>query len=110
MCGEEGYPQKNTPRCILDRRVGRHQSSKRCGRTDSVARYNLAWHDFSPVYISIVESTACHFVSRFEFVSGILPLDAPHSKEESQCEEVDELYNADQTKPDEEAADAAEVT
>jgi hypothetical protein len=69
----------------------------------------VAWHDFSPVDISIVVNTAHNSVSSFECVPRIL-LGASHSKEEPQCEEIDKLHNADETKTDEKAADAAEVT
>jgi hypothetical protein len=83
---------------------------RRCGPTDSVARCNLAWHDFSPVNVSIIAITAYHSGYRFGFVFVILLLHTFRCKEEPQCEEVDKFYDADETKPHKKATDAAEVT
>jgi hypothetical protein len=76
---------------------------------DSVTSCNLAWHDLSPVNISVV-TMASYFISRIDIFFGIPLFCSPGRKKESQCKEVDKLYDADETESHEEAADAAEVT
>lgn len=54
-----------------------------CQTGSSVARCNLAWHDLSPVNISVVLNTICIFISRIDVIFGILVLGTPHHEEES---------------------------
>jgi hypothetical protein len=79
-------------------------------QADSVVRCYLAWHNLCPVNISIVVIMVHNFVLRIKLPSRILLLGDPHHKEESQCEEVDKLYNADETKTHKKATNATEVT
>jgi hypothetical protein len=70
----------------------------------------LACHNLAPINISVVVTEPSYFISRIDIFSGILIFCSPGCKEESQREEVDKLYDADETETHEEAADTAEVT
>jgi hypothetical protein len=69
----------------------------------------LAWHDLSPVNISVL-SASRSFISRIDVIIGILLFGTSYHKEESQCEEVDKLHNADETEAYKQPTDATEVT
>jgi hypothetical protein len=49
-------------------------------------------------------------MSGIDIFCGMFLFRSPGHKEESQCEEVDKLYDADETETHKEATDAAEVT
>jgi hypothetical protein len=70
----------------------------------------LAWDNLAPINISVVVTKASYFISRIDIFSRIPIFCFPGRKEESQREEVDKLYDANETETHEEAADAAEVT
>jgi hypothetical protein len=57
----------------------------------------LAWHNLAPVNISVAVTKASYFICRIDIFSGILIICSPGREEESQREEVDELYDADET-------------
>jgi hypothetical protein len=60
--------------------------------------------------MSVVLIRICSIILRIDAVFGIFILGVPHHKEESECEEVNKLDNADETEAHKQPTDASEVT